>query len=291
MSASACGLFRRAYNRAARVAARQLRWRPGLREDQYRTMPALSKLRKWTTWERRRAAERAAAVSTIWHRDVPRSLRAMLRGAPEDVQRRRVPTVRPLMHARTAFGERMFGVWAPRVLEAVLRGSVLAGLPAVPASQTPTLAAVHHQPPSDEWAAQRRAYQAEVVHRYQGWRGFALPPAHEVCAAEMLRALLLAARRYRGRRSGAIGLPARFDSLPLVLRHLTLAYAGAARVASTRWRSGRRPQRELAPVEVLHECRKSRCLRLLLPVLGAGSAQQQDAPQRDARQQDSQQQG
>eukprot|EP00660_Eupelagonema_oceanica_P015756 gene15756-19961_t len=174
-TSAATALYRGAYYRAARVAARQLKWRPGLREEQWRTAPALVKLRRWTTWERRRAAERAAAVSTIWHREHPRALRQWLPSAPTAVRTERLPQVRPMLHPTRAFGDKMFAVWAPRVATQVLRGTVLSGLPDV---ERPTPAkAVPEQrgAPSDEWAAQRRAYHAEVVALFRVQTRFHIP--------------------------------------------------------------------------------------------------------------------
>eukprot|EP00666_Eupelagonemidae_sp_cell4sb_P010465 gene10465-22480_t len=92
-----------------------------------RSVRALRKL-PWTTWERRRAAMQAAAVSKIWHHGEPRVLSSRLRLRPEQqVMQRRVAV--PIARARLQFREKMFGRWAPRVLTRVLRGEVLQGLP------------------------------------------------------------------------------------------------------------------------------------------------------------------
>eukprot|EP00660_Eupelagonema_oceanica_P013114 gene13114-biopygen17663 len=165
-SAAATATFKKAYNRAARVAARQWRWRPGLPEERWRTAPALARLHRWTTWERRRAADRAAAVCKLWHRRQPQSLCRWLPDSPTDPPRGRVPGLRQVIHPRTVFGGNMFASWAPRIATQVLRGTVLNGLPGVDRPQRPRTDKPHAAPP-DEWATQRQAYHREVT----AWRG------------------------------------------------------------------------------------------------------------------------
>eukprot|EP00660_Eupelagonema_oceanica_P007785 gene7785-biopygen32401 len=175
-SSTATRTFRGAYNRAARVAARQQRWRPGLKDERWRTEPALARLRRWTTWERRRAAERAAAVCKIWHSDYPQALRKWLPDSPSAARTERVPWVRPLVCPRTEMGLHMFAAWAPEVATKVLNGSVLDGLPDVPREAPPTSPRrVIHRAPSDEWARQRHAFHSTVVERFWSFPGFTLP--------------------------------------------------------------------------------------------------------------------
>eukprot|EP00660_Eupelagonema_oceanica_P014342 gene14342-11174_t len=176
LSAAADRTFQKAYNYAARVAARQLRWRPGLPEEQWSTGPALKRLHRWTTWPRRRAAERAATVCAIWHREHPRSLRKWLPDPPTEPLRGRVPQIRPLLRPRSDMGEKMFAYWAPVIATKAVMGTVLHGLPDVKRSPRSTKNTPHMARPSDEWATQRIAYHREVVGLYAGWGRYELPP-------------------------------------------------------------------------------------------------------------------
>eukprot|EP00660_Eupelagonema_oceanica_P019370 gene19370-biopygen8999 len=110
----------RAYHRTARTAART-----------ERSEPALRKL-GWSTWERRRAACRAAFVAKVWHEGEPAALRELL---PEPPQ---LPT--DGMHTRAALrgevqepmcnialGRKAFSNWGPTELNQVLRNEVFEG--------------------------------------------------------------------------------------------------------------------------------------------------------------------
>eukprot|EP00666_Eupelagonemidae_sp_cell4sb_P003488 gene3488-1696_t len=88
-------------------------------------------------------------------------------------------------HAAVAFGKKQFAWWAPSCITAMLRGDVLRGLqdvdrPAPPPRPPPS----PRQQPSDEFAAQRAAYHAEVVRTYQ--RG---GPEYSVPTGEAFAAL------------------------------------------------------------------------------------------------------
>eukprot|EP00660_Eupelagonema_oceanica_P005574 gene5574-2849_t len=174
-SAKAEAIFRAAYNRTARVAARLAPEPAGAGGGRriWRSRPAFYELRRWPTWERRCAAARAAWAMQVWHRQHPRELRCLLRGEPQSPQPgrpQRVPMMRPLVQPRSKiFGPKMFAVWAPRVITRVLQGSVFEGLPDLPRKPaTPRRGG--GQPPSDEYVLQRRAFHESVLAQYSGLR-------------------------------------------------------------------------------------------------------------------------
>eukprot|EP00660_Eupelagonema_oceanica_P017737 gene17737-biopygen2720 len=90
----------------------------------------------------------------------------------------RVPTIKTLLHPRTQFGVKMFAAWAPKVATAVLRGTVLDGLPDVHrrSPSPPPVTVNAPRAASDEWDAQRRTYHCEVVAKFAAWPEFVLPP-------------------------------------------------------------------------------------------------------------------
>eukprot|EP00660_Eupelagonema_oceanica_P001151 gene1151-21247_t len=82
-SARAKAVLRRMYERTARVAARLAPEQvTGGGRRIWRTRPAFYHLRRWPTWDRRRAATQAAWAMSIWHRQRPLALRELLRGTP-----------------------------------------------------------------------------------------------------------------------------------------------------------------------------------------------------------------
>eukprot|EP00660_Eupelagonema_oceanica_P019759 gene19759-biopygen2698 len=116
-TAAAVSFYVRAYHRTARIAART-----------ERSEPALQRL-EWPTWERRRAAARAAFATKVWHEREPAALRDLLPEAP------RLPEEG--MHTRAmlrgemqepqpnlVLGCKAFRIWAPRVINQV-SGSVV----------------------------------------------------------------------------------------------------------------------------------------------------------------------
>eukprot|EP00660_Eupelagonema_oceanica_P019035 gene19035-biopygen8430 len=230
-SAAASKCFVRAYNLSARLAARLPPDMAIGRKRIWRTKSAQRKL-PWTTWDRRRAAHRAAEVSKIWHSDEPEQLRTLLAGDPSAQVTARVPRVRATMHPRLCIGEKAFAAWAPRVLTEVLHGTVLKELPDVRRSQNSTsrnstsqnstgeVAVSRSFRPGDEFEAQRRAYHGEVIARFHRVRQFCL------CS-----------------------------SLPLALPSCTAASALAL------------GQRSISPVELLAACQHSLCFREIYPSL------------------------
>eukprot|EP00660_Eupelagonema_oceanica_P015950 gene15950-8240_t len=98
----------------------------------------------------------------------------------------RVTLVRPLLHPRSRFSEKMFAAWAPRVATAVLRGAVLADLPDVPRPPPERGQVAPHAAPVDEWAAQRRAYHAELVDTFSQSARFCVPAGDAAAWAEAL---------------------------------------------------------------------------------------------------------
>eukprot|EP00663_Eupelagonemidae_sp_cell21sb_P008597 gene8597-4072_t len=167
-AASSLTAQRRAYNFTARIAAAQKHSRP-----------ALAKLR-WPCYERRRAAQRAAEVSALWHSQEPRRLRALLPGSPDDqiVSRRARLPPQPV---RTAFGQKCLAHWGPVVLSQITDGTVFNGLPE-PSAQPPApkrAEKTQPQAPSDEHQAQRAAYQAEAMADHGAHYEVTLPCSHQ----------------------------------------------------------------------------------------------------------------
>eukprot|EP00663_Eupelagonemidae_sp_cell21sb_P001089 gene1089-6108_t len=167
-SKRAQGHLRRAYNRAARVAA--CKWR---------TRPALFQLR-WASFARRRAAQRASGVAALWHRPMPWQT-GLLPGSPGDVltSRRSRYLPRPVL---SAFGAKMLSHWGPAVLSQISDNTVFDGIPEQP-ERPPTPKQTGQPPPppvpSDEYTAQRRAFQAEAVASFGMYHEISLPCKHQ----------------------------------------------------------------------------------------------------------------
>eukprot|EP00660_Eupelagonema_oceanica_P019637 gene19637-biopygen19147 len=154
----------RAYHRTARIAART-----------ERSEPALRKL-GWCTWERRRAACRAAFAAKVWYEGEPAALRELL---PEPPQ---LPT--DGMHTRAALrgelqepmcnialGRKAFCNWGPTVLNQVLRSNVFEDCAPQQAKtkhkkpKKPQGDAPAHRP-SDADVVVRRTYYAELAQKF-----------------------------------------------------------------------------------------------------------------------------
>eukprot|EP00660_Eupelagonema_oceanica_P019326 gene19326-biopygen6145 len=216
----------------------------------WRTTPALKEVR-WTTWERRRAAQRAADVSGIWHDGQADELRALLPSSPSEQVRNRKPYYRSVLPARSVFGKKAFSAWAPQVLTAVIRGTVLDGLPAVPLPPPPEKPACVSARPADEYEAQRVAYHSEVVERFRHVQKFQIntPLPHHVPAWEQEAAMVSA------HLSSDEVLKACQINTPLP--HHVPAWEQEAAMVSA----------HLSSDEVLKACLRSSCFRELYPIL------------------------
>eukprot|EP00660_Eupelagonema_oceanica_P019738 gene19738-biopygen4054 len=93
-----------------------------------RSAPAFAKL-GWPSWERRRAAARAAFVAKVHEEGEPPSLKELLPPPLADGLEGMLPSaarrgelVEPA--PRTAAGEQAFSVWAPRVVNQIINDNV-----------------------------------------------------------------------------------------------------------------------------------------------------------------------
>eukprot|EP00660_Eupelagonema_oceanica_P019624 gene19624-biopygen16362 len=142
-----------------------------------RSAPAFAKL-GWPTWGRRRAAARAAFVAKVHEEGEPPSLKELLPPPLADGQEGMLPSVArrgELVEPapRTAAGEQAFSVWAPRVVNQIINDNVFEDCSSDEEQQHSSIkgggdgsaAPDRSVAPSDEFAAQRKTYYAELIEK------------------------------------------------------------------------------------------------------------------------------
>lgn len=181
-SAAAKGVLARAYKKTARVAVwgkRALhRWCCDCRAcvasppQQRRSEDALREMR-WATWEQRRAGVRAAITCRIFETGEPAVLRRLLPTVTmailhDRVQRKRTGGALVTFRPRTRIGEQAFGVWGPKVIEAVARGAIYGECEeGEPVFETEAKRAGQGRRPPDEYAKQREGWYAFLREEYR----------------------------------------------------------------------------------------------------------------------------
>eukprot|EP00660_Eupelagonema_oceanica_P019559 gene19559-biopygen27315 len=168
-TATANASLEKAYNRTARMAV-----------GAKRSTPALTKL-GWRSWERRRTAVRAAFVAKVREEGEPAVLNKLFPPPLAEKQEgmlsraaRRGELVEPA--SRTAAGEKAFSIWAPRVVNQILSDDVFEDCSSEEEQEQlsggeiggGSEARVHRVAPSDEFAAQRKTYYAELIEKFAG---------------------------------------------------------------------------------------------------------------------------
>ncbi len=154
--AAACAT-ERAYNRSARMAARQ-----------ERSDPAFDAL-GWARWERRRKAAREAMVAGVYYNRQPAVLWDLLPGKISHEMMTRSQRAGDLETpgAQRQMGEKAFRIWAPRVFNSIREQTQRDEDPQIPRDADLPKVRQSKQP-DDEHATIRKGYYAYLGHKYSG---------------------------------------------------------------------------------------------------------------------------